>query len=115
MTSCTPDRPRVFKERKNAVQNAPSSLSPTSNPRTSRCLRVRRRLRTSGLTGRFGLRDYATSAVSTTTTTTEAIDRHRDPTLQFASSQRTEPILARNWIGLSQRLPVLLACRFYRG
>jgi hypothetical protein len=37
MTSCTPDRPRVLKERKNVVQNAPSSLSPTSNPSTSRC------------------------------------------------------------------------------
>jgi hypothetical protein len=37
MTSCTPDRPRVFRERRKAVQNAPSSLSPTSNPSTSRC------------------------------------------------------------------------------
>ena len=37
MTSCTPARPRDFSERRNAVQNAPSSLSPTSNPSTSRC------------------------------------------------------------------------------
>jgi hypothetical protein len=29
-------RPRVFKLRRNAVQNASSSLSPTSKPRTSR-------------------------------------------------------------------------------
>ncbi len=37
MTSCVPVSPRVFSERRNAVQNAPSSLSPTANPRTSRC------------------------------------------------------------------------------
>jgi hypothetical protein len=32
MTSCTPCRPRALRERRNAVQNAPSSLSPTSKP-----------------------------------------------------------------------------------
>src|SRR5581483_1024818 len=37
MTSCTPARPRVRSDRRKAVQNAPSSLSPTSKPRTSRC------------------------------------------------------------------------------
>lgn len=37
MTSCTPASPRAFSDRRNAVQNAPSSLSPTSNPSTSRC------------------------------------------------------------------------------
>jgi hypothetical protein len=37
MNSCTPARPRARSERRNAVHNAPSSLSPTSNPRTSRC------------------------------------------------------------------------------
>jgi hypothetical protein len=37
MISCTPPRPRAFSDRRNAVQNAPSSLSATSNPRTSRC------------------------------------------------------------------------------
>jgi hypothetical protein len=36
MTSWTPPRPRAFSDRRNAVQNAPSSESPTSNPRTSR-------------------------------------------------------------------------------
>ena len=36
MTSCTPLSPRAFDDRRNAVQNAPSSESPTSNPRTSR-------------------------------------------------------------------------------
>ena len=36
MTSCTPARPRAFSERRNAVQNAPSSLSPTAKPSTSR-------------------------------------------------------------------------------
>ena len=36
MTSWTPPSPRAFSERRNAVQNAPSSLSPTSKPRTSR-------------------------------------------------------------------------------
>jgi hypothetical protein len=36
MTSCTPPRPRALSERRNAVQNAPSSLSPTANPSTSR-------------------------------------------------------------------------------
>src|SRR4029453_15489423 len=36
MTSCTPARPRALSERRNAVQNAPSSLSPTSGPSTSR-------------------------------------------------------------------------------
>ena len=36
MTSCTPASPRAFSERRNAVQNAPSSQSPTANPRTSR-------------------------------------------------------------------------------
>ena len=36
MTSWTPPSPRAFSERRNAVQNAPSSESPTSNPRTSR-------------------------------------------------------------------------------
>ena len=32
MTSCTPPSPRAFRPRRNAVQNAPSSLSPTSKP-----------------------------------------------------------------------------------
>jgi hypothetical protein len=36
MTSCTAARPRAFKLRGNAVQNAPSSLSPTATPSTSR-------------------------------------------------------------------------------
>jgi hypothetical protein len=36
MTSCTPASPRAFRLRKKAVQKAPSSLSPTANPRTSR-------------------------------------------------------------------------------
>jgi hypothetical protein len=36
MTSCTPPNPRAFSDRRNAVQNAPSSLSPTAKPRTSR-------------------------------------------------------------------------------
>jgi hypothetical protein len=36
MTSCTPVSPLALSERRNAVQNAPSSLSPTSRPRTSR-------------------------------------------------------------------------------
>ena len=36
MTSCTPPSPRAFRPRRNAVQNAPSSLSPTSKPSTSR-------------------------------------------------------------------------------
>src|SRR5215208_5471064 len=36
MTSCTPASPRAFRLRRNAVQKAPSSLSPTSSPRTSR-------------------------------------------------------------------------------
>ena len=36
MTSCTPASPRAFNERRKAVQNAPSSESPTSNPSTSR-------------------------------------------------------------------------------
>jgi hypothetical protein len=36
MTSCTPPRPRAFGLRRNAVQNAPSSLSPTASPRPSR-------------------------------------------------------------------------------
>ena len=36
MTSWTPARPRAFSPRRNAVQNAPSSLSPTSKPSTSR-------------------------------------------------------------------------------
>jgi hypothetical protein len=36
MTSCTPVRPRALSERRNAVQNAPSSLSPTAKPSTSR-------------------------------------------------------------------------------
>jgi hypothetical protein len=36
MTSCTPASPRAFKLRRNAVQKAPSWLSPTANPRTSR-------------------------------------------------------------------------------
>jgi hypothetical protein len=35
-TSCTPVSPLAFRERKNAVQNAPSSESPTSRPSTSR-------------------------------------------------------------------------------
>ena len=35
MTSCTPSKPRALNERRNAVQNAPSSESPTSKPRTS--------------------------------------------------------------------------------
>src|SRR3712207_8499503 len=34
MTSCTPPRPRAFRLRRNAVQNAPSSESPTSKPRS---------------------------------------------------------------------------------
>ena len=37
MTSCVPVSPRAFSERRNAVQNAPSSLSPTAKPSTSRC------------------------------------------------------------------------------
>jgi len=36
MTSCAPPRPRAFNELRNAVQNASSSESPTSNPSTSR-------------------------------------------------------------------------------
>ena len=36
MTSWTPASPRAFNERKNAVQNAPFSESPTPKPRTSR-------------------------------------------------------------------------------
>jgi hypothetical protein len=36
MTSCTPWSPRAFKLRRNWVQNAPSSLSPTAKPSTSR-------------------------------------------------------------------------------
>ena len=36
ITSWIPASPRAFRPRRNAVQNAPSSLSPTSNPRTSR-------------------------------------------------------------------------------
>jgi hypothetical protein len=36
MTSWTPVSPRALSERRNAVQKAPSSLSPTSRPRTSR-------------------------------------------------------------------------------
>ena len=36
MTSWTPPSPRAFRPRRNAVQNAPSSLSPTSKPKTSR-------------------------------------------------------------------------------
>jgi hypothetical protein len=36
ITSCTPASPRAFKERRNAVQKAPSSRSPTSQPSTSR-------------------------------------------------------------------------------
>jgi hypothetical protein len=36
MTSCTPASPLALSERRNAVQKAPSSLSPTSKPRTSR-------------------------------------------------------------------------------
>jgi hypothetical protein len=35
-TCCTPLSPRALSERRNAVQNAPSSESPTSSPRTSR-------------------------------------------------------------------------------
>ena len=35
-TSCTPASPRALSERRNAVQNAPSSESPTSRPSTSR-------------------------------------------------------------------------------
>ena len=35
-TSCTPANPLAFSERRNAVQNAPSSESPTSKPSTSR-------------------------------------------------------------------------------
>jgi hypothetical protein len=35
-TSWVPARPRAFSERRNAVQNAPSSESPTSKPSTSR-------------------------------------------------------------------------------
>jgi hypothetical protein len=36
MTSCVPVSPRALSERRNAVQNAPSSLSPTAKPGTSR-------------------------------------------------------------------------------
>jgi hypothetical protein len=36
MTKCTPARPRAFSVRRNAVQNAPSSESPTAKPSTSR-------------------------------------------------------------------------------
>ncbi len=36
ITSVTPPRPRVFRERRNAVQKPSFSLSPTSKPRTSR-------------------------------------------------------------------------------
>jgi hypothetical protein len=36
MTSCTPPSPRAFKDLRKPVQKAPSSLSPTANPRTSR-------------------------------------------------------------------------------
>src|SRR4029450_13500354 len=36
MTRCTPASPRAFRLRKKAVQKAPSSLSPTANPSTSR-------------------------------------------------------------------------------
>jgi hypothetical protein len=35
-TNCPPVSPLAFRERKNAVQNAPSSESPTSRPSTSR-------------------------------------------------------------------------------
>ncbi len=37
MTSWVPVSPRAFSERRKAVQKAPSSLSPTANPSTSRC------------------------------------------------------------------------------
>ena len=36
MTSCTPPSPRAFNDRRNPVQKAPSSLSPTAKPSTSR-------------------------------------------------------------------------------
>lgn len=36
MTSRTPARPRARRLRRKAVQKAPSSLSPTARPRTSR-------------------------------------------------------------------------------
>jgi hypothetical protein len=36
MTSCTPASPRAFKLRRNWVEKAPSSLSPTAKPKTSR-------------------------------------------------------------------------------
>ena len=36
-TSRGPASPRAFSERRNAVQNAPSSESPTAQPSTSRC------------------------------------------------------------------------------
>jgi hypothetical protein len=36
ITSWVPLSPRAFDERRNVVQKAPSSESPTSNPRTSR-------------------------------------------------------------------------------
>ena len=37
MTSWVPASPRAFSVRRNAVQNAPSSESPTAKPSTSRC------------------------------------------------------------------------------
>ena len=37
ITSCTPDRPRATRPRRNAVQPAPSSVVITSTPRISRC------------------------------------------------------------------------------
>src|ERR687898_3313162 len=36
VTSLTPRRPRATKERRKEIQNAPSSLGPTSSPKTSR-------------------------------------------------------------------------------
>jgi hypothetical protein len=45
MTSCVPVRPRALSERRNAVQNAPSSLSPTAKPSTSGGRQPRRRWR----------------------------------------------------------------------
>ena len=35
VTSLTPERPRATRERRKALQNAPSSLGPTSKPNTS--------------------------------------------------------------------------------
>jgi hypothetical protein len=37
MTSWVPPSPRALSVRRNAVQKAPSSLSPTAKPSTSRC------------------------------------------------------------------------------